>query len=113
MHELGIVIQIVKQMEHYMDDNDIKRIDTLVLGVGELSGVVPKYLRDVYPIAVEKSRLCNTKLELEITPGIGQCKHCGFNYNLVQNDNNCPKCGTNDFKIITGKDFLIQRIHAE
>ena len=113
MHELGIVIQIVKQMEHYMDEHDIKRIDTLVLGVGELSGVVPKYLRDVYPIAVEESKLHNTKLELEITPGIGKCQACGFAYNLVQNDNICPKCGSKSFTIITGKEFMIQRIHAE
>ncbi|MDZ7795367.1 MAG: hydrogenase maturation nickel metallochaperone HypA [Spirochaetia bacterium] len=113
MHELGIVIQIVKQMEDFMDENNIRRIDTLVLQVGELSGVVPKYLEDVYPIAVEKSRLEDTNLELEITPGIGQCEGCNFNYNLVENDNLCPRCGSANFRIITGKEFMIHRIHAE
>lgn len=113
MHELGIVIQIVKQMENYMDDNRIKRIDTLVLRVGELSGVVPKYLEDVYPIAVEQSRLEKTELKLEISPGIGKCEDCGFSYNLVENDNICPKCGGKSFQILTGKEFMIERIHAE
>lgn len=113
MHELGIVIQIVKQMETFMDENNIRHIDTLVLQVGELSGVVPKYLEDVYPIAVEESKLKDTELELEITPGIGQCEDCGFNYNLVENDNICPKCGGKKFRIITGKEFMIERIHAE
>ena len=113
MHELGIVIQIVKQMENYMDENRIKRIDTLVLRVGELSGVVPRYLEDVYPIAVEQSRLKNTELKLEISPGIGQCEACGFNYNLMENDNTCPKCGDKNFRILSGKEFMIERIHAE
>ncbi len=112
MHELGIVIQIVKQIERYMEENQIKTIDKLVLQVGELSGVYPPYLEEVYPIAVEYSMLKNTKLVLEITPGIGQCNNCDFNYNLVENNNTCPLCNGKDFKIITGQDFLIKEIHV-
>lgn len=111
MHELGIVIQIVKQMEAYMEEHKISKIETLVLQVGELSGVYPKYLEDVYPIAVEESKLAETKLELEITPGIGACKSCGFSYHLMMNDNICPKCAGTDYEILTGKDFLIKEVH--
>lgn len=111
MHELGIVIQIVKQIERYMKENSIKAIDKLVLQVGQLSGVYPPYLEEVYPIAVEYSKLKNTNLVLEITPGIGQCDDCSFNYNLVENNNTCPLCNSKNFSIITGKDFLIKEIH--
>jgi hydrogenase nickel incorporation protein HypA/HybF len=112
MHELGIVIQIVKQLENYMDEHNIKKIHTLVLQVGELSGVYPKYIEDVYPIAVEQSKLKDTILKMEITPGHGQCNDCGFNYNLVENNNTCPLCGSKEFSIISGKEFLIKEIHA-
>jgi len=113
MHELGIVIQIVKQMEQYMEEHKISKIKSLVLQVGELSGVYPKYLEDVYPIAVEYSKLQDTELILDITPGIGQCLSCNFNYNLTENNNICPLCGHLEFRIITGKDFLIKEIHVE
>ena len=113
MHELGIVIQIVKQMERYMEEHKISKIKTLVLQVGELSGVYPKYLEDVYPIAVEHSTLKDTELVLELTPGLGQCLSCNFNYNLTENNNTCPLCGHQEFSIITGKDFLIKEIHVD
>ena len=112
MHELGIVIHIVKQMENYMDEHKIEKIDTLVLEVGELSGVYPKYLEDLYPIAVEQSRLKETKLVLDIVTGIGQCQACGLSYPLVANDNTCPLCQSKEFEILTGQDFMIKEIHV-
>ncbi len=111
MHELGIVIQIVKQIETYMHDNQIEEIDRVVLQIGALSSVYPKYIEDVYPIAVEKSLLKNTKLSIETTPGIGQCG-CGFSYDLIENKNICPRCSGSDFIVITGKEFLIKEIHV-
>ena len=112
MHELGIVIQIVRQMENYMEEHNLKKIDKLVLTVGQLSEIYPKYLEDVYPIAVKDTRLKDTELELDITPGIGSCKDCGLAYNLVENDNTCPLCGSNNYKVISGTEFLIKEIHA-
>jgi hydrogenase nickel incorporation protein HypA/HybF len=112
MHELGIVIQIVKTMEKYMEENNISKIDTLVLQVGELSGVYPRYLEDVYPIAVEYSKLKDTKLKLDVTPGIGQCLKCGFNYALLENNSTCPLCSNKEYSVITGKDFIIKEIHV-
>lgn len=113
MHELGIVIQIVKQMESYMIQNDISEIDTLVLQIGALSSVYPKYIEDVYPIAVEKSMLKHTNLEIEVTPGIGRCKECGFGYDLIENNNICPKCKSDGFNIISGKEFMIKEIRVK
>lgn len=113
MHELGIVIQIVKQMETYMDQNDIPEIETLVLQIGALSSVYPKYIEDVYPIAVEKSVLKDTKLVIEITPGIGRCQKCNLGYDLIANNNVCPKCKATEFSIISGKDFMIKEIRVK
>ena len=112
MHELGIVIQIVKQMESYMIENDIREIDTLVLQIGALSSVYPKYIEDVYPIAVEKSKLQDTNLEIEVTPGIGSCNSCGLGYDLIENNNICPKCKSPRFSIISGKEFMIKEIRV-
>lgn len=113
MHELGIVIQVVKQVEDFAKQNDVKKIKKLVLEIGELSGVVPHYIEDVYPMAVENSTLKNTKLQINILPGLGSCKSCGFGYNLFQSDNTCPLCDSNDYEVISGTDFNIKEIHAE
>jgi len=112
MHELGLVINIVQQIEDYMDENQLEGVETLVLQVGKLSEVYPKYLKDVYPIAVENTRLKDTKLVIEETAGIGRCESCHFVYNLVENNNRCPVCDHHEFSIISGREFLIKEIHA-
>ncbi len=112
MHELGLVINIIKQIEKYMKENGLKKIDTLVLQVGQLSEVYPKYLMDVYPFAIENTMLKDTKLLIEETAGIGKCNSCDFIYNLVENNNECPICGGKSFTIISGREFLIKEIHA-
>jgi len=113
MHELGIVIEIVKQIETLCIEQKVDEIDKLVLQIGELSGIVPHYIEDVYPIAVENTTLKNTKLEIEILPGIGSCKSCGFTYNLFQNNNTCPLCDSNEYEVISGTEFLIKEILAK
>ena len=112
MHELGLIINIIKQIEKYMKENKLTKIDTLVLQVGKLSEVYPKYLMDVYPFAVEDTLLKDTKLVIEETAGIGKCESCDFIYNLVENNNECPVCGNKQFTIISGREFLIKEIHA-
>ena len=112
MHELGIVINIVKQMEDYMKQNNLTKIEKLVLEVGQLSEIYPKYLMDVYPLAVENTKLSETELVIETAPGIGRCNSCDFVYNLVENDNICPLCSAKEFSVISGRDFLIKEIHA-
>lgn len=113
MHELGIVIQIVKKLDAYMTLHKIERIETVVLEIGALSSVYPKYIKDVYPIAVERTRLRDTKLEIEVSPGIGKCMECDFIYDLVENNNQCPRCSARSFSIIRGKEFMIKQIVVE
>lgn len=113
MHELGIVIDIVKQVEEYKKENNIKKITAIVLQIGELSGVVPSYISDVYPLAIELSTLSDMKLIIEETPGIGKCKKCGLAFNLVHNDNKCPLCDHDEWEIITGTELLIKELHTE
>jgi hydrogenase nickel incorporation protein HypA/HybF len=112
MHELGIVINIVKQMEDYMNENNLTRIEKLVLQVGQLSEIYPKYLMDVYPLAVEGTKLEKTELVIDETPGLGRCKSCDFVYNLVENENECPLCSLKEFSVISGREFTIKEIHA-
>jgi hydrogenase nickel incorporation protein HypA/HybF len=112
MHELGIVINIIKQMEEYMGENNLKEIKKVVLQVGQLSEIYPPYLKDAYPLAIKETKLADSLLEIEITPGIGQCEGCGFVYNLPENKNQCPCCEQKEFSIISGTEFLIKEIHA-
>ncbi len=112
MHELGIIIQVVQTVEEFAKENKLTVIEELVLQVGELSSMYPKYIEDVYPIAVENTMLADTKLVIEMLPGMGQCNSCKYHFNLKENDNLCPTCGADDWVVMTGTDFMIKEIKA-
>jgi hydrogenase nickel incorporation protein HypA/HybF len=69
MHELGIVIEIVKTVEDFVEKNHLSRVDTLVLQIGKMAPVVPQYIEQCYPAAVDGTSMENTKLVIEILSG--------------------------------------------
>ena len=112
MHELGVVIEVVKTVESFAGKNAVTKIDTLVLQIGELSSMIPRYIESCYPAAVDGTLLQNTKLKIEILPGNGICKECNKVFNLIENDGKCPYCGSRDLDILCGKEFMIKEIIA-
>lgn len=69
MHELGIMYHIVEQVLKVVNTNQLTEVEAIVLQVGEMSSVVPRYLHACYPAAVDDTILENTKLEVEIIGG--------------------------------------------
>lgn len=112
MHELGALIEIVKTIENFAKKNEITQIDTIVLQIGELSSMIPRYIEVCYPIAVDGTLLKDAKLEIEMLPGNAACKECKKVFNLILNKGRCPKCGSIDLEILCGKEFMIKEIIA-
>ncbi len=113
MHELGIVFNIVATVENFAKQNSLSTVKSITLQVGELSSVLPKYLEDCYPAAVDKSGLLHdTKLVIEIVPATCACHECYEVFNLIQYKQTCPDCGSADTEIVSGKDLEIKEIEA-
>ena len=112
MHELGVVIEVIKTVENFARQNALTKIDTLVLQIGELSSMIPKYIEACYPAAVDGTLLQETKLKIEVLPGNAICKNCNKVFNLILNNNKCPKCASKDWEILCGKEFMIKEVIA-
>lgn len=112
MHELGVVIEVVKTVEEFAAANGISKIDTVVLQIGELSSMIPKYIEDCYPAAVDGTTMEDTKLRIEILPGNARCRDCGEVFNLLQHRSVCPACSGRAWELLSGKEFLIKEILA-
>ena len=110
MHELGIVIEIVRVVDELAKEQGITAVDAIVLQIGELSPVVPKYIEECYPAAVDGTFMENTKLEIEIMPGNGMCSNCSTVFNVLKSEGTCPKCQSKSFDILSGRDFYIKEI---
>ncbi len=112
MHELGVVIEVIKTVEEVAAESGVTSIESLVLQIGELSSIVPRYVQDCYPAAADGTLLENTRLEIEILPGNGLCRGCGKVFNLAAEKSICPSCSASDFEILGGREFMIKEIVA-
>ena len=94
MHEIGVVRSMVKTVTAFAEANQITDIAEIVVDVGELSLVIPKYVEDISPHVVEDTFLKNTKLILNIVPGMAECDECNEVFNVVEHKGYCPHCGS-------------------
>lgn len=112
MHELGIMYHIVEQVLNVSKVNNLTEVEAIVLQVGELSSVIPRYLEKCYPAAIDNTFLKDTKLEIEILPANGMCPNCHKVYPLLVNKNICPYCFDDNPEVISGKEFYLKEIRA-
>ena len=72
MHELGILKHIGTIVEQVADKNLIKAVKHITLEVGSQSGVVPQYMKKLFPAAADMFPvLKNTELRISIVCGNG------------------------------------------
>lgn len=112
MHELGVVFEVVKTVKRIKIENNLTKVDTIVLQVGQLSSMIPKYLEECFPAAIDGTEFEDMKLEIEILPANALCKSCNTVYNAVDNRGICPKCHSDEKEIISGREFFIKEIKA-
>lgn len=112
MHELSVVIEVVKTVEKFAAVNNLVKIDTLVLQIGELSSMIPRYVKECYPAAVDGTILQDTELKIEIIPGNAICKNCNKVFNIIKNNGKCPYCTSKNWDLLSGKKFFIKEIVA-
>ena len=112
MHEIGVVRSMVKTVTAFAEANQITDIAEIVVDVGELSLVIPEYVEELYPAVAAETPLKDTKLILEIVPGMAECDECDEIFNVVENEGYCPNCGSFEKTVLTGKDFNIKEIHV-
>lgn len=111
MHEVGVVRQVIRTVEDFAKENNITKIEEIVLDIGELSLIIPKYIEDLFDITVEGSILEGAKLIMNVIPGMAECDECDEIFNVIEHEGYCPKCGSFEKQILTGTDFTIKEIH--
>ena len=110
MHELGILMEIIKTVERFAAENQVGKIEKLVLQTGEISPVIPEYMKKVYPAAAEGTLLAEAELEIEILPANAECRDCGSVFHATVTGGVCPNCKSRNMHLVSGRDFFIKEI---
>ena len=113
MHELGIVFHIIESLEQIGVENNLHRVSSVTLEVGEVSTVVPDSLMDCWKWSVTKTLLLkDSLLKFEILSAVTHCDTCGKSHATVEYGKVCPHCQSEDTYLITGNEVNIKEIEA-
>ena len=65
MHELGIIVHVAKTLKHVALQENVSKIGSVTLEIGEVSGIVESYLTDCWEYYRKKDELIEaSKLSL-------------------------------------------------
>ena len=64
MHELGIIVHVAKTLKHVALQENVSKIGSVTLEIGEVSGIVESYLTDCWEYYRKKDELIEDYLRL-------------------------------------------------
>ncbi|MBA7550032.1 Hydrogenase maturation factor HybF [subsurface metagenome] len=113
MHELSIVASLFEILEEKAKEQKAKKILSVKLKVGALSGVVPEFLETAFDIYKKDTIAAESALNIEEVPLKIRCQQCGTE--IVKNDFVfiCEKCDSRELKTLSGTELLLEKIEME
>lgn len=109
MHELSIAEGILDALKEQVEG----KITSIKLKIGEMSGVVPSALEFSFEIASKGTMAEGATLNIEHIPLTARCNDCSETFRIKDYCFECIKCGGSNFKIIGGRELLIEEVEVE
>lgn len=113
MHELSLVASVFEVLEEEAGKHGARRVLSVVLRVGVMSGVVPDLLESAFE-TYKKGTIAETaRLEIVAVPVKLRCPGCGGEAVREDSDFSCAACGSRRVEIVEGRDLFVERIELE
>ncbi len=113
MHELGVVFHVIEQINDIAKTNNVSKVHSVTLELGEVSSVIPYYLKDCWNWAVKKETvLKDAELVVEQIDAVTICDDCGKTYPTVKYGKTCPYCKSENTYLVCGNEFIIKEIEV-
>lgn len=114
MHELSIVTHVAKTLDEVAIENNLKKIGSVTLEIGEVSGIITDYFEDCWNyFKVKHPILEESVLKIEMIPAITFCEDCKQEYKTLQYGRICPHCKSEHTYLVQGNECNIKEIEAE
>lgn len=113
MHEMGTVLYVVRIVEKIVEENQLSEVQSVTLEIGEVSGIIPGYIKKCWGFAAGRSKyLKDALLHVETLPARTVCRDCGCQYETVKHAKICPACGSDDTYLLCGNEYNVKEIEA-
>jgi hydrogenase nickel incorporation protein HypA/HybF len=113
MHELSIASAIVDTVTQEIKRQNLPPVQTVVVRIGALSGVVPEALQFGFEAIIPDTLLANTKLQIERTPVQGKCRGCCGEFSVQEFVFACPSCQSGQIEVTRGEELEIAYLEVD
>jgi hydrogenase nickel incorporation protein HypA/HybF len=113
MHELSVTQGILKIVDAEAKRNNVNKVLSVTLKVGQLSGVMPQLIQDYFDLVAMGTVVEGAKLIIERVPATIKCLECNEVSPIDRIKLRCPKCNGIEVKIVTGKEFHIECMEVD
>ncbi len=108
MHELAIAESVV---EAILERTEQRRVTTVRLAVGKLSGVVPDALEFCFELATSGTPLEGASLQIVEPSGQARCRACGSDFDVDDLILLCS-CGSADVEVVAGRELSVTSVEV-
>lgn len=115
MHEVSIANSMVDELFRIAEENNAKKITTVKLKIGEMSGIVTDSLKFAFDaVKLEHPLLSSAEILINEVPLSYECYECGT---VFKPDDiyfpSCANCNSYNLKVISGEEQHIESVEAE
>ena len=113
MHEMSIAMNLIDLAVQTARQNQAKKINSMILELGSLAGVVQEALEFCFESACKGTMAEDAKLEIVTIEGQAQCDQCGHQFKCDQVAVPCPKCNEYVFNIQGGRELKLKSVNVD
>lgn len=115
MHELPVTESILTIVLKHAENNDVKRIVTIYLSVGELSDLEDEWMQKYFEYLSKGTLAEGAQLRIERIPITMQCTACSEVFYINKKDLDairCPKCNEEKCTLTAGREYYIKNMEV-
>lgn len=113
MHELSIARSIADIVCNLVERKDRRRIRTITVDVGQMSGVVPDSLEFCFQALSPEYDLPPHSLSINRIPFLCSCRACRHEFSNDTGIVVCPSCGSYETEVRSGRELRVATIDLE
>jgi len=113
MHELAICQSLISQVEDIAKKHQSKKVISILVQIGPLSGAEAPLIKSAYPIAAAGTVAEQAILEIETMPIRVRCNSCQEETIAKVNRLICGKCGDFHTELLSGDEMLLASLELD
>jgi hydrogenase nickel incorporation protein HypA/HybF len=110
---MSIARSLIDVLREEMISHHVKTLRSVRLNIGQMSAVVPDALSFCFQVITKGTDLEGVKLNMDIVPLMGSCNECGEEFEILDYNFICSRCGSDKINTIGGKDLSIVEMEVD